>query len=127
MKEFMLLIRNNQNHQSAWSSDYKQQFLKKCEIYINNLKKQGKLISAQPFVMEGIILSGKAGNWVELPYNESEEVQVGYYHIVARDLDEAIELSKLNPEFEFGSSARIEIRPIKTKENITGYIYPRKV
>jgi len=53
-------------------------------------------------------------------------VQVGYYHILAGDLDEAITIAKENPEFEYVPSASIEVRPIKTKEAETGFVYPTK-
>ena len=125
MKEYMLLIQNTLDHKSEWSSDIHQQFLKSCETYIDRLKKNGKLISAQPLVREGVIISGKKDCWKEVPFNEKEEVQVGYYHIYATDLEEAIDIAKENPEFEYGSTARIEIRPIKTKETTTGFVYPK--
>lgn len=125
MKEFMLLIRNRISHQQAWPDDMHQQFLKACESYIGNLKKEGKLISAQPLVREGIIIAGSEGNWQELSFNETEEVQVGYYHILATDMDDAVKIAKQNPEFVYGTTARIEVRPIKTKENTTGFVYPK--
>ena len=31
-------------------------------------------------------------------------------------MSEAIEIAERNPEFEYGTTARIEVRPIKTKE-----------
>jgi hypothetical protein len=52
-------------------------------------------------------------------------VIVGYYHILAEDLEEAIAIAKKNPEFAYSTTARIEVRPIKTKEVITGYVYPK--
>ena len=39
MKEFMLLIRNEIDHQASWSPERHQQFLKKCEDYIGRLTK----------------------------------------------------------------------------------------
>ena len=126
MKEFMLLIRNRLDHQAGWTPEQHQLFLKRCEVYINSLKKENKLIAAQPLVREGIIISGNKSGWTELPFNEAEEVQVGYYHIYANDLKEAKEIAKRNPEFEFGHTARIEVRPVKTKENVTGFVYPKK-
>lgn len=124
MKEFMLLIRNKLHHQDEWPDEKLQEFLKKCEVYILNLKKQEKLISAQPLVREGSIISGKSGSWKVEPFNEHVEVQVGYYHILAKDMDEAISIAKGNPEFEYGSTARIEVRPVKTKEVTTNFVYP---
>jgi hypothetical protein len=125
MKEYMLLIRNKISHQQAWDTEVHHQFLKSCEAYIGNLKREGKLISAQPLVREGVIIAGKTGAWQQLPFNETEEVQVGYYHILAKDMEEAIAIAKGNPEFEYGTTARIEVRPIKTKEETTSYVYPK--
>jgi hypothetical protein len=125
MKEFMLFIRNQIDHQATWSPEKQQQFLKKCEHYIGRLTTEGKLISAQPLVREGKMISGSKGAWKDAPFNESKEVIVGYYHILANDLDEAIAIAKQNPEFEYGTTARIELRPIKMKEESTGYVYPK--
>ena len=124
MKEFMLLIRNESDSKSQFSSEKNQQFLDACRVYINNLMKEGKLKSAQPLVREGKMISGSKGAWKDGPFNETKEVIVGYYHIVAKDLNEAIEIAKGNPEFEYTSSARIEVRPLKMKEESTGFEYP---
>ena len=126
MNEFMLLIRNEIDHESTWSHEKHQQFLKSCENYIAKLKKDGKLKTAQPLVREGVIISSSNGKWKEIPFNENREVQVGCYHIFARDMREAIEIAKGNPEFEYGTTARIEVRPIKTREETTNYVYPTK-
>ena len=126
MNEFMLLIRNEIDHQADWPPEQHQRFLKSCESYIEKLKKNGHLKIAQPLVREGVIVSGSDGKWMEIPFNETGEVQVGYYHIFAKDMDEAIEIAKENPEFEYGTSARIEVRPIKIKEESTNYTYPNK-
>jgi hypothetical protein len=126
MKEFFLLIRNEIDHQAGWSADHTRNFLKACELYIEKLKKDGQLISAQPLIREGKMISGSIGDWKEKPFNESKEVIVGYYHILAKDMDEAIKMAKANPEFEFGSTARIEVRPVKMKEENTGFVYPKK-
>jgi hypothetical protein len=124
MKEFILLIRNEIDHQVGWSSEKQQQFLKSCESYIGKLKKEGNLKTAHPLVREGTIISGSQGIWKEVPFNENKEVQVGYYHILAKDMNEAIAIAKGNPEFEYSTTARIEVRPIKMKEESTNYVYP---
>ena len=124
MREFMFLIRNEIDHQASWPAEKMEQFLKDCSVYINKLKKEGKLKMAQPLVREGKMLAGSKNTWKDGPFNESKEVIVGYYHILANDIDEAIEIAKGNPEFEYGPKARIEIRPIKVREETTGYVYP---
>jgi hypothetical protein len=126
MKEFMLLILNENDHQDNWSAEQHKEFVKKCEVYINNLKNEGKLKSAQPLIREGKIIYRLNNEWKEKPFNERREVQVGYYHILAKDINEATEIAKRNPEFEYGTTARIEVRPIKIKEEVTGFVYPEK-
>jgi len=126
MKEFMLLIRNQKDHQSAWSGEKHQQFLNACSVYIEELKKKGQLISAQPIVREGKMVSGSKGAWKEGPFHEGNEVIVGYYHVLANGIDDAVEIARGNPEFEYSKTARVEVRPIKMKEESTGYAYPKK-
>jgi hypothetical protein len=124
MREYMLLIHNKMDHQDSWTPEYFDMFLKACEVYIGELKNAGKLITAQPLIREGKMISGKAGALKESPFNESEEVRVGYYHILADNMDDAVEIAKRNPEFVFSTTARIEVRPIKTSEATTGFVYP---
>ncbi len=124
MKEFMFFIRKQSNSKDTLPPEQHQEFLKACESYIGQLKKGGKLISAQPIEWIGNIISGSDGKWGDVPFNEPKEVIGGYYHILANDLDEAISIAKDNPEFQFNPNTRIEVRPIKSKEETTGYTYP---
>jgi hypothetical protein len=45
-------------------------------------------------------------------------VIAGYFHIVAENLNEAIDIAKRNPIFEDGLGAKIEVRPIRIVEGI---------
>jgi len=124
MKEFMLFIRKKSNSQDTLTPENFQLFLKACEVYIENLKEKGKLVSAKPIVWAGKIISGKSDKWKETSYDETGEVIGGYYHIMAKDIDEATEIAKANPEFRFNENTRIEVRPVKMKEEQTGFVYP---
>lgn len=53
-----------------------------------------------------------------------KEIHVGYYHILATDLEEAIKIAKDSPEFAYVPSSTNEVRPIKTKEVESGFVYP---
>jgi hypothetical protein len=125
MKEYMLLIRNEGDAKAALSPERHLQFIKQCEVYINGLKKENKLIAAQPLVREGVIISGTEEGWKEIQVNPDEKVQVGYYHILAKDMHEAIAIAKDNPEFDYVPTASIEVRPIKMKEEKTSFVYPK--
>ena len=124
MMEFMLLIHNEIDHQASWPAERHEQFVRNCMDYIGQLKGEGKLISAQPLVREGKMISRADGSWKEAAFNETREVIVGYYHILAEDLGAAIGVARRNPEFAFSTTARIEVRPIRMKDESTRYVYP---
>jgi hypothetical protein len=124
MKEFMFYIRNQKDAKKSLTEEEHLAFIKKCETYIGILKSENKLIAAQPIVREGVVIKKSGNSWLEKDIITDSEVQVGYYHILAVDIEEAIKIAKDNPEFEYVPSASIEVRPIKTKESETGFVYP---
>jgi hypothetical protein len=124
MKEFMFYIRNEKDAKKSLTEDQHLAFIKQCEVYIGILKSDNKLIAAQPIVREGVVLKKTDNGWTEKDIATDKETQVGYYHILANDLEEAIKIAKDNPEFAYVPSATIEVRPIKTKEIETGFVYP---
>ena len=46
----MLLVSNEGERLAALSPEKRLEFVKKCEVYIGALKKEGKLIAAQPLM-----------------------------------------------------------------------------
>lgn len=122
----MLYIRNRGDAKASLAENKHLEFIKKCEIYIGRLKTENRLIAAQPILREGFIVAKTTNGWTEIAVDPTKEVQVGYYHIRANDIDEAVAMAKDNPEFEFVDSATIEVRPIKTKEEQTNFVYPSR-
>lgn len=125
MNEYMLLIRNEGDGKAGMSPEKHLEFVKKCEDYIGILKKVGRLVAAQPLIREGKVISKIKGDWNETPVNAANQIQVGYYHILADNIEDAITIAKGNPEFEYVAGATIEVRPIKMKEDKTGFTYPK--
>ncbi len=125
MNEYMLLIRNVGDGKAGMTAEQHLAFVKGCEDYIGILKKVNRLIAAQPLIREGKTISKKNGDWVENPVHAANEIQVGYYHIRAESLEDAITIAKGNPEFEYVPTASIEVRPIKIKEEKTEFVYPK--
>lgn len=121
----MLYIRNAGDAKAALSEDQHLAFIRQCEAYIGRLKSEGKLVAAQPIVRQGFVISKNENGWTNIPIDPTREVQVGYYHVLANDIDEAISIAKDNPEFEYVPSASIEVRPIKMKEEKTNFVYPK--
>jgi len=54
-----------------------------------------KLIAAQPIVREGLVLKKSESGWIEKDIAADTETQVGYYHILATNMDEAINCKKI--------------------------------
>ncbi len=117
MKEFMLFIRTEGDHLSALSPEEQHQHVQKIGDYIGKLMKEGKLKGAQPLEMDGKVVQGTQGVVKDGPFNETKEVIAGYFHILAKNLDEAVEIAKANPMFE-DTDGKIEVRPVKTMEGI---------
>ncbi len=117
MQEFMLFIKTKGDHLEGLSPEEQQAHIQKIGNYIGGLMQSGKLKSAQPLDMAGAVVYGNKGTFKDGPFNESKEVIVGYFHISAENLDEAIEIAKANPIFE-SEEASIEIRPIKQMDGI---------
>lgn len=122
----MFYIRNEKDAKKNLTEDQHLAFIKQCEVYISRLKSENKLIAAQPIVREGVVLKKTDNGWTEKDIVTDKETQVGYYHILADNIEEAIKIAKDNPEFAYVPSATIEVRPIKTKEVETGFVYPTK-
>lgn len=117
MKEFMLFISADGNPMEKASAEQMQQHVQKVGAYIEDLAKKGKLKGAQPLEFNGVKISGSKGNFIDGPFNESKEVISGYYHILAIDLNEAIQIAKADPRFDDGVWT-IEIRPIMKVDGI---------
>ena len=117
MNEFMLFIRSEEKPKADLSPEQLQQHITKIGGFIKRLTEEGRMKSAQPLEMEGRILSYKNGEIIDGPYNETKEIISGYYHLLAKDLDEAIAIAKGDPRFEEGIW-RMEVRPIKRVDGI---------
>jgi hypothetical protein len=124
MQEYMLIIRNLGDSKAALSPAEHEEFLRQCERYIERIKKDKKFISAKPMEREGWLISGSGDAWKEESASMFFDAIVGYYHIYAQDMNDAIAIAKENPEFQYSEGATIEVRPLKMKEDTTGYVYP---
>lgn len=117
MQEFMLFIKTKGDFLEGLSQEEQQVHVQKVGNYIGKLIEAGKLKGAQPLEMEGAMIHGNNGTFKDGPFNESKEVIVGYFHILAENMEEAIAIARQNPIFE-DVEASMEIRPIKQVEGI---------
>jgi hypothetical protein len=126
MNEYMLLIKNQGDGKAGMKDDEHLAFVKACEVYISKLKAKDLLIAAKPLIRKGVTLKKNGSEWQETSIDFDGIVQVGYYHIYAKDIEHAAEIAKENPEFNYVKGASVEIRPLKLAEKATGFKYPGK-
>jgi hypothetical protein len=112
MKDFLLLIRTEGDVWTSLSPQQLQEHVRKGTAYIGNLMKEGKLKSAAPLDKGGRIVSEANGMIKDGPFNETKEVIAGYFHIVAKDVQEAVEIAKANPIFK-DIPTKIEVHLMK--------------
>ncbi len=117
MKEFMLFIKSEGNPLENLSLEQQQEHVKKVGAYITRLVEEGRMKAAQPLEMEGNIVSYRNGQFIDGPFNETKEVISGYYHLMATDLNDAVQLAKQDPRFKDGDWT-IEIRPVMKVDGI---------
>ena len=120
----MFYIRNGRDAKLSLTGAEHLAFVKSCETYIGALQSENRLIAAQPVHREGVVLRRSGTGWEVKQLDLESETQVGYYHIRATDIDDAIAIAKQNPEFQYVPGATIEIKLVKTKESGTGFVYP---
>jgi hypothetical protein len=112
MKDFLLLIRTEGDVWTSLSPKQLQEHIDHGTAYIGNLMKEGKLKSAAPLDKGSRIVTSTNGIIKDGPFNESKEVIAGYFHIVARDVQEAVEIAKANPIFK-DIPTKIEVHVMK--------------
>jgi len=112
MKEFLLIIRTEGDIWTSLSPEKLQEHMEHGNAYIGKLIKDGAIKSAQPLDKGSRIVTQSNGILKDGPFNESKEVIAGYFHIVAKDMDEAVAIAKANPIFQ-DISTRIEVHPMK--------------
>ncbi len=113
MKDFLLLFRGGETERDAQqkSPELWKAHVMKWKTWMESLGKQGKLISGKPLNKEGTVIRGKKKLVTDGPFAESKEIVGGYLMIKAKDLKEAVELSKGCPLFEHDGI--VEVRELQ--------------
>jgi hypothetical protein len=114
MKDFLLLIRTEGDVWTSLSPQQLQEHIEKGTSYIGKLMTEGTLKSAAPLDKSSSrIVTDTNGIIKDGPFNESKEVIAGYFHIVAKDIQEAVAIAKANPIFK-DIPTKIEVHLMKS-------------
>lgn len=111
MKDFLLILKTEGSVWTDLSPEQLQKHIQNGSAYIGGLIKDGILKNANPVDKGSRLITGSNGVLKDGPFNESKEVVAGYFHIVAKDIDEAVAIAKANPIFN-DIPTKIEVHPM---------------
>jgi hypothetical protein len=108
MSEFLFLYRDCE---AVRSPEGRGQRIQKWAAWFQDLSAQGHIKDrGQPLEHSGRLVTGRKKMVTDGPFAEAKEVVGGYTLIEARDLDQAVELSKGCPILE--ADGAVEVRPV---------------
>ena len=111
MEKFMYLFRGGMASEEASNvpPDHMQKWMK----WMEGLGQKGILVGGEPLQPTGKFLKSKKVV-TDGPFVEAKEIVGGYLIVNAKDINEAVEISKDCPAFEVGGT--VEVRPIQKME-----------
>ena len=108
MSEFVFLYRGGEGGRSPENA---QQMMQKWMTWLKDLGSKGHIKDqGQPLERSGKLVKGKQKTVTDGPFAEAKDVVGGYTLIEARDIAQAVELSKGCPILEVDGA--VEVRPV---------------
>ena len=108
MSEFVFLYRGGEHGRSP---EQAQQIMQKWVTWLKDLGAKGHIKDqGQPLEPSGKLVKGTQKTVTDGPFAEAKDIVGGYTLIEARDLAQAVELSKGCPIFEVDGA--VEVRPV---------------
>src|SRR6185503_1054756 len=106
MEKFMFIFEGTAPQQV--DPAHMQAHMAKWMAWIGKLKAADKYVAGEPLLPGGKLVSGPNGKTVtDGPYTEGKEVVGGFFIVSAKDIDEAVELSKECPDLGHGSKVQV--------------------
>ena len=110
MKDYLFLFRGGLDFTKA-SPEQLQQAMMNWKNWTEELSKKGIYSGGERLKRnDAAVVKGNAKQVIDGPYNESKEIVGGYINIKADNLQQAIEISKGCPIFNFDGN--VEIREV---------------
>jgi hypothetical protein len=112
MEKFIYLFRGGMASEEA--SNVPGDHMQKWVNWMRSLGEQGILVASDPLQPTGKQVTGTKKMVTDGPFIESKEIVGGYLIVKAKDINEAVEISKDCPIFEL--DGKLEVRPIQKME-----------
>jgi hypothetical protein len=115
MEKFMYLFRGGENHAyNAKDSEAARKNMQAWMTWMEDLGKKGILVGGEPLQPVGKQINGYKKVVTDGPFVEAKEMVGGFLIVNAKDIEEAVEISKGCPIFE--ENGRLEVRPVQSME-----------
>ena len=111
MENFMLLFRGSDVYQPGQSPEALQELKQKLIHWVGDLVNKGLHVASEPLEPTGKQVGGIKKTIIDAPFGEGREIIGGCTIVLAKDINEAIQIAKSCPILE--SNANIEVRPIQ--------------
>ncbi len=92
------------------SPDEMQKHMQKWLAWVEELKKKGQYLSGEPLNPGGKTVKGAKKSVTDGPFTEGKEVIGGFFIVNAKSYDEAVEMAKDCPDFNYGGT--VEVRQV---------------
>jgi len=110
MKEYLFVFRGGGVPEGPNRQELIARDTENWKNWMGTLAQSGKFVGGNPLAAGGKTLRGKAVKITDAPFAEAKEVLNGYIIVNSHDYNEAVEMAKGCPIFEFDGS--VEVREL---------------
>lgn len=112
MEKFMLIFHGGSDIAPEMKSpEAMQKQMEKWFAWVEKLRKEGRYVEGEALEPHGKFVSGPKQLVTDGPFAESKELVGGYFIVNAKDINDAISLTKDYPDFIF--NGKVQVRPVQ--------------
>jgi hypothetical protein len=94
---------------SHLSNDAMQAHMQKWFAWVEKLKKENRYVSGEALLPGGRTIAGPKKTVTDGPYAEGKEVVGGFFVVYAKDYNEAVEMAKDCPDYQFEGVVEVRV------------------
>lgn len=110
MTKFMYLFRGGDARMQEMSPEEMEIHMQAWGTWMNSLAEKGTLVDGLPLSREGKLVKGSGKVITDGPFTEGKEIVGGYLIVKAKDIGDAVDISKGCPIF--ANDGQVEVREI---------------
>lgn len=96
---------------SQFSNEQMDQHMQKWLAWVQELSEQQRYVSGEALLPGGKTVAGPGKVVTDGPFTEGKEIIGGYFVVLAKNLDEAVDIAKASPDYAIGGI--VEVREVQ--------------